>query len=120
MILLVDDDREARNALSEFLSVSGYAVRSARNGREALWLLADHRNRPNVIFLDLEMPLLNGWGFLAERDKDPDIADVPVVIMTGSSGVTARAKEAGAVAVLHKPVEPGTLLKVIEHFSSTI
>ena len=61
------------------------------------------------------MPVLDGWGFLAERVKYPLLADVPVVILSGCSDVAQKAKEAGAVALVRKPVEPQTLLRVLEH-----
>jgi CheY-like chemotaxis protein len=116
VVLLVDDDRKSREALAEFLSLKGHVVQCAANGSEALRLIDDTQTHPELIFLDLMMPVLDGWGFLAERAKNPLLADVPVVIMTGSCDVTQKAKEAGAVAVVRKPLEPQTLLGVIEHF----
>ena len=103
MILLVDDNCESSEALAEFLSREGHAVQRASNGSEALRLLADSQTRPALIFLDLEMPVLDGWGFLAERSKDPILADVPAVLMSGCCDVAEKAKEAGAVAFVRKP-----------------
>jgi CheY-like chemotaxis protein len=120
VILLVDDNRELCETLAEFLSLQGHAVQCAANGREALRLLADAQTPPTVILLDLMMPILDGWGFLAERAKEPHLAEVPVVIMSGCRDVAEKAKEFGAVAVLHKPVEPQTLLRVIDHFSEQV
>jgi two-component system chemotaxis response regulator CheY len=116
MLLLVDDDRELCEDFTEFLSFHGYVVQCAANGSEALRLLAASQTRPALILLDLEMPVLDGWGFLAERSKEPLLDDVPVVIVSGCRDVAQKAKEAGAVAVVRKPVEPQTLLRVIEHF----
>ena len=116
MILLVDDNREFCETLAEFLTLQGQTVQCAENGSEALRLVADSHIRPAVILLDLEMPILDGWGFLAERGKDPLLAGVPVVIMSAFQDIAQRAKEAGAIAVLCKPVEPQTLLRLIEHF----
>jgi CheY-like chemotaxis protein len=115
VVLLVDDDRKSREALAEFLSLKGHVVQCAANGSEALRLLDYTQNHPELIFLDLMMPVLDGWGFLAERAKNPLLAEVPVVIVTGCCDVTQKAKEAGAVAVVRKPLEPQTLLGVIEH-----
>ena len=120
MILLVDDNRESCEALAEFLSRQGHAVQCAANGSEALRLLADSQTRPALIFLDLEMPVLDGWGFLAERSKDPMLAGVPAVIMSGCRDIAEKAKEAGAVATLRKPVEPRTLVRLIEHFAERV
>ena len=116
MLLIVDDDRESRELLAEFLSLKGFVVRSASNGCDALRLLANSPTRPDLILLDLQMPVLDGWGFLAQRASDPLISDVPIVIITVSGGVTHEAIEAGAVAVLRKPMEPQTLLRVVELF----
>jgi CheY-like chemotaxis protein len=116
MVLLVDDDLDSCEALAEFLSRRGHCVRCATNGSDALRLLAESRDPPALICLDLMMPVLDGWGFLAERAKNPVLAEVPVVIVSGCPNVTAKAKEAGAVAFMRKPVEPQTLLRVVEHF----
>src|SRR5215469_3008507 len=115
MVLLVDDDRDSREALAEFLSRRGHGVQCATNGSEALRLLAEIHDPPALIFLDLMMPVLDGWGFLAERAKNPVLAEVPVVIISGCPIVARKATEAGAVAFIRKPAEPQTLLRVVEH-----
>jgi CheY-like chemotaxis protein len=120
VILLVDDNRELCETLAEFLSLQGHAVQRAANGSEALQLVADTQTRPALILLDLMMPVLDGWGFLAERAKEPLLAEVPVVIMSGSRDVAQKAREFGAVAVMRKPVEPQTLLRIIDHFSGQV
>jgi CheY-like chemotaxis protein len=109
-VLIVDDNRELCEDFTEFLSFHGYVVQYAANGSEALRLLAASETHPGLILLDVEMPVL------AERGKDPRLADVPVVIVSGYRDVAQRAKGAGAVAVVRKPVEPQTLLRVIEQF----
>jgi CheY-like chemotaxis protein len=116
VILFVDDNRELREALTEFLSLRGHVVQCAANGNEAVGLLARSEIPPDLVLLDLMMPELNGWGVLAELGKDPRLSRIPVVIMSGCRNVTQNAKEAGAVAVVRKPVEPQTLLWIIEHF----
>jgi CheY-like chemotaxis protein len=117
VILLVDYNRESCEALAEFLSRQGHTVQCAANGSEALRLLADSQTRPALILLDLEMPVLDGWGFLATRVKDPILAGVPAVIMSGRRDIAEKAKEAGAVATVRKPVQLQTLLRLIEHFA---
>lgn len=116
MVLVVDDNRELCEDFIEFLSFRGYVVQCAANGSEALRLVATSQTQPGLILLDVEMPVLDGRGFLAERVKEPMLADVPVVVVSGYRDVAQRAKEAGAVAVVRKPVEPKTLLRVIEQF----
>lgn len=120
MVLLVDDDRDSCEALAEFLSLKGHGVQCATNGSEALRLLAQSHDPPALIFLDLMMPVLDGWGFLAERAKNPLLAAVPIVIISGCPDVTQKARDAGAVAFMRKPVEPQTLLRVVEHFDQPL
>lgn len=69
MILLVDDNREFCETLAEFLTLQGQAVQCAENGSEALRLVADSHIRPAVILLDLEMPILDGWGFSQSAER---------------------------------------------------
>jgi CheY-like chemotaxis protein len=66
------------------------------------------------------MPVLDGWGLLTELHKDPQVADVPVVIMSAHRDITERARESGAAAVVHKPVKPQDLLRIIDHFVKRI
>jgi adenylate cyclase len=117
VILVVDDDRDFCEALSDFLSLRGHAVQCESNGLEALRSFATSEIRPALILLDVVMPVIDGWGVMPQLRKEPQLADVPVVIMSGSSEITQRAKELGAIAVLHKPIEPQTLLRIIDAFN---
>jgi CheY-like chemotaxis protein len=116
MLLLVDDDRDLREALVDFLVFQGHVVHGAANGREAIDWFKGQETYPGLIFLDLIMPVLDGWGFLLERRRNPLISIIPVVVMSGSLGITERAKAAGAVHVLRKPFGVQELLPVIEQF----
>jgi len=118
MVLLIDDNREFREAVAEFLTDEGYTVHSAADGREALQWSKNCETLPKLILLDLLMPILDGWGFLDERRKDSRLACVPVVIMSGASGIEREAKNAGASAVMNKPVVPQELLRVIQYYTA--
>jgi len=120
MVLVIDDDRDSSEALADFLAFKGYVVQCVNNANDAFVFVDNTHDRPALIFLDLVMPVLDGWGFLAERVKYPLLADVPVVVLSACSDVVQKAKEAGAVAVMRKPVEPQSLLQVIEHFGQRI
>jgi len=109
-VLVVDDDPGIRSVLVAFLEMEGYRVASARDGREAL-LLAK-LDRPDLILLDLMMPSMSGWGFIAEQTKDPALADVPVVI---ASSFTCRMNVA---AQLQKPFGLETLLDTIRRVAA--
>ena len=120
MVLVIDDDQESSEVLADSLAFKGYVVQCVNNGNDAFVYVDNTHTRPMLIFLDLVMPVLDGWGFLAERAKYPLLADVPIVILSACSDVLQKAKEAGAVAVIRKPAEPQNLLRVIEHFGQRI
>ena len=106
-ILVVDDEAESREALAELLSNEGYAVVCAENGRRALERLSGMT--PALIILDLMMPVMSGWEFLAQRRRDARVRSVPVVVVTGSGLV----RDVQADAVVHKPIDFGSLMKVV-------
>jgi len=82
-ILLVDDDDELRDILTESLHQRGYAVFEARDGREALRVL--DALTPHAIVLDLMMPAMDGFEFLAARAARAELGAIPVVIASGAS-----------------------------------
>src|SRR4051795_10954972 len=80
IILVVDDDEDIRETLRLVLELKDYQVLVASNGLEALEVM--RTNRPQLILLDLMMPVLDGWEFVAELDKDPKLSDTPIVVIT--------------------------------------
>jgi CheY-like chemotaxis protein len=80
-VMLVEDDADIRADLAALLCAEGFDVVSAAHGIEALELLRASPH-PDVILLDLMMPLMNGWEFRAEQLKDPSIAGIPVLLLT--------------------------------------
>jgi CheY-like chemotaxis protein len=110
VLLVVDDDDDLRSVLVEVLSDEGYTVKAAASGTEALALL--QTIRPCMILLDLMMPGLSGWEVVAELEKDPSLATIPVCIL---SAVAAQAPSR-SVATLQKPVPlPALLDAVAQH-----
>jgi CheY-like chemotaxis protein len=114
MFLIVDDDSNIREALMELLTLRGFTGRSAENGEVALQLLRLRSRLPKLIFLDIAMPVLDGWGFLLERSKDPHLLTIPVIVISASLGIEKRARLAGADSLMRKPLQPNHLLSVIE------
>ena len=108
VILLVEDDRSAAELLTFLLRGEEYEVIHATDGETALHMARSRR--PDVVLLDLELPLVDGRQFLLALHADPSIADIPVVIVTGSADVPL----AGAVAVVHKPLVKARLLQVLD------
>jgi CheY-like chemotaxis protein len=82
-ILLVDDDGDLRRGLSEALEEAGYAVTASANGRDALATLRQ-QPPPDVILLDLLMPVMNGWQFCHAKKADPTTAAIPVIAMSAA------------------------------------
>ncbi len=112
-ILIVDDDADVREMLSQFFSIEGYHVATARNGQEAL----DHLRQgelADLILLDLMMPVMDGWQFRVEQQRDPQLAPIPVVILSAVYNARERASLLGAVDYMQKPVEFDKLIETAE------
>src|SRR5689334_20298012 len=109
-ILIVEDEADAREALSEFLEAKGYSVACASNGLAALDRIKV--TKPKLILLDLAMPQMDGYTFLDQASKRRLIEDVPVVV---TSAFQARVAP-GAAAFIRKPIRPESLMPLIERF----
>jgi CheY-like chemotaxis protein len=111
-ILVVEDDRDLREAICEALEQRGFHTGQAAHGRDALQQL-ESGPRPNLILLDLMMPTMNGWEFRSEQLKSPDLSSIPVLIMSAykSSGA-ANIQAAGFIT---KPVTLKTLIDSVEN-----
>ncbi|MGA8058990.1 MAG: response regulator [Candidatus Binataceae bacterium] len=108
-VLVVDDNTDAVEALAQILEYEGYAVATAYDGREALDYLGGHPP-PDLIVLDLMMPVMNGWELRAELAKVPAFAKVPIVVMTA----LAEAAEIEADAIVAKPIDLKRLLLIMD------
>lgn len=102
-ILVVDDDKSIAMLLMQILTGEGYQVSCAGDGREGLSLIA--RNPPDLVLLDLDMPLMGGYEVCRRIKQDPTTRLIPVLILTGQSSSEARLKgwELGADEFLTKP-----------------
>ena len=110
-ILVVEDDEDAREAMVALLQMKGYRAVPAGNGKEALDYL--HKAPvPDLIILDLWMPVMDGWQFREEQIKDPRLAAVPVIVVTALSD---RA-DVDANEIIIKPVDIDRLLTSISHY----
>lgn len=116
-ILLVEDDYGVRDALTLLLEEEGHVVKTATNGKAALILLASHTHLPQVILLDLAMPVMNGWEFRAAQQQDARFAHIPVVVLSADRSVAQKAAGITADAYLSKPVLIEELLPILERFA---
>ncbi len=109
-ILLVEDDLSIRDALKGLLEEEGYGITTAENGRQALDALRDQAV-PDLIVLDLRMPVMDGWQFRAAQKNDPAVASIPVIALSADG--SAKAAAIDAQAYLRKPVSMDALLDAI-------
>jgi CheY-like chemotaxis protein len=111
-ILIVEDDDDIREAISIFLEAEGYRVLGAGNGEEALRLMRSS-HKVCLVLLDLFMPVKNGWEFRAEQLDDPDIADVPVIVISADQAARQKAATLGAIDCMVKPIDFDELLGAV-------
>ena len=115
-VLVIDDDAMIRSYVAEILADEGYRAEQAQNGREALDLL-DRRARegrppPDLILLDMRMPIMDGWAF-AEAYRARPGRHAPIVVITAAHDASARAAQVRADGVLAKPFDLDQLLDAV-------
>ena len=107
-LLVVEDDESARDALADILDLEGFDVALSSNGQEALNYLRS-KPLPDLIILDLQMPIMNGWQFRREQNKNPRLASVPVLVLTAFQS----AGDMKVAAVMRKPIDIQRLLSTV-------
>jgi CheY-like chemotaxis protein len=112
-VLVIEDDRDIRESVVEVLEDEGFVVSAASDGLQALALLRGAATRPDLILLDLMMPIMNGFEFREQQQKDADLAAIPVVVITADVNARAKAKGLGAAGFIQKPVEIQALIDMI-------
>ena len=115
-ILLVEDAPDILELMRMFLESEGFGVATAENGADALRVLKEGEVLPSVIFLDMMMPKLDGFGFKLEQAKDARISNIPVVLMTAGNKVDETALKIGAQHYLKKPLDINELLSIVQRY----
>ena len=112
-VLVVDDEPLIAMALEAMLEDAGYRVATAANGRQGLERLAE-APRPDLVLLDMMMPVMNGPAMLAAMAADPELAGIPVVVLSSlpEEAIRARVGE-GVAAILLKPCTAEQVLDAI-------
>ena len=113
-VLVIEDDQDLVALVSLLLQGDGYAVEIAANGREALDALA--RDLPDVILLDMKMPIMNGPEFARELEVRYG-HQAPIIVLTAAADAHRRAAEVGADAWLGKPFDPDVLLSTVRRYA---
>jgi two-component system response regulator MprA len=116
-VLVVDDDRDIREILTDALGTEGYRVFTAADGLDALaWLAEAQRSGahlPDVILLDLLMPRMDGVAFRARLSEDPTLDAIPVVVLSGNSAAVSAGAAPNFAGALRKPISLEALLAVV-------
>lgn len=112
-VLIVEDDADLREMMAQLLALEGFHATTVSNGREALAYL-ERGNRPDLILLDLMMPIMDGWEFRRRQVQDASIAGVPVVVLSAIDPV--RGADLGGTAFLKKPLDFDRLLAIVRRF----
>ena len=113
LILIVEDDLDVAESVADVLQSAGYCTAIAGNGREAL----DHlqkNNHPDLILLDMMMPVMDGWQFRAEQRKLPALDSIPVVTVTADGDARGKAASIQAAGHVVKPFMIDRLLDEVE------
>jgi DNA-binding response OmpR family regulator len=114
-ILVVDDDEDIRKVVSHNLETEGYAVDTAEGGDEAMEVVKRHA--PDLVILDIMMPVRDGYDVLAEIRANPDTAELPVVLLTAKRAESDiwEGWSSGADYYMTKPFEVGELLRFVKY-----
>jgi len=113
-VLVVDDDPDVRTMLNHLLAFAGFAVIEAANGGDALVSLVKHR--PALIILDLMMPGVDGAQFreAQRRLQDYELANVPILVVSGADNLKQMAKRLGAAGIFEKPLDPDRIMTAVK------
>jgi CheY-like chemotaxis protein len=112
-VLIIDDEADVRDLLSDVISRAGYTVRTACDGLAAIDVL--HDVRPNVIIMDLQMPVMNGAAFREAQRHNREWIRIPTVVMTGTTDETQL--DPAVEETLRKPVRSQKILDIVRRHS---
>jgi len=115
-VLVIDDDAAARGLIKAYLVKAGYLVTVAPSGEEGLEMARSLR--PDIITLDVVMPRVDGWKVLSTLKSDPDLAGIPVIVLSMVEN-QSMAYSLGAAEYLAKPVNRDRLISVLEKYQPT-
>jgi len=115
-ILVVEDQEDNRQILRDLLGSAGLRMIEAHDGEEALSVAQSQR--PDLILMDIQLPLVDGYEATRNIKRDPELKDIPIIAVTSYalSGDEQKAREAGCDAYMAKPYSPRALLARIEQF----
>ena len=114
-VLVIEDDLDLQDLMASLLELDGYRVERASHGVEGLELVA--RRLPDLILLDMRMPVMDGWRFAEEFHERYD-RQRPIVVVTAAADASERAAEIQADGYIAKPFDLAELISVVEAFTA--
>ena len=112
-VLIVEDDSDLREMMAQLLTLEGFHSAAVANGKEALRYLSSG-DTPNVILLDLMMPVMDGWEFRRVQQADPVLSRVPTIVLSALD--QSRAYDLKPAAFLKKPLDFDRLLQLVREY----
>ena len=112
-VLIVEDDADLREMMAQLLALEGFQTAAVANGREALDYLHG-TNAPDLILLDLMMPVMDGWEFCRHQQADPSLSQVPVIVLSAVD--QSRVADVNAAAFLKKPLDFDRLIRLVRTY----
>ena len=112
LILVIEDDSAILDSLKQLLEMEGFEVATAMNGQDGIDLLKASDRLPQLILLDLMMPIKDGFEFRNEQMENPKFASIPILVMTAEGHQSERKDRLKAKAILRKPLDIDQLIDV--------
>ena len=115
-ILVIEDTEDNRQIIRDLLTSAGYDIVEAVTGEEGVAMAAKHR--PDLILMDMQLPVLDGYEATRRIKADPDLKSIPIIVVTSYalSGDEKKARLAGCDAYVAKPFSPRQLLAIVREF----
>ncbi len=115
-VMVIDDEMHIRRLIDRMLVGRGFTVIGANSGKQALSLMRQPQTRPDIITCDVSMPEMNGFDILEAVKSDPQLADIPIIMLTamGQTGEAYRAREMGAADYITKPFSTMGLIDILK------
>lgn len=114
-ILVVEDDDAIRESIVELMAEEGYRVVAVRNGALGIDYLKAATSLPDLILLDLMMPVMDGFQFCAVKNKTPVWAAIPTIVMSADGHVSQKQSHTGAIDYIKKPLDIDDLIARVDH-----
>lgn len=117
LILVVEDDQYIGEAMQELLDIENYESHLSVNGREAIEYLHSTERLPDLILLDLMMPVMDGMAFRDAQLKDSRISKIPTIIMSADGHISERQEKAHTLSYVKKPINVDELISKVREYS---